>query len=215
VAGSDVRERTVSQKPSNIGTAANGASTEKKDEPSGAPGDDFPGPAMHAATDCSDGDTHYSKVIADEIIPAPLGKVYSLMFGPASVTWLKNWLTVEQKSLDLTMPDDKHLSLDNKVRVYSYIKPLSGSFGPKQTKCISTETIDSLDLEKAVSVTISTQTPEVPSGNVFSTKTKYCLTWAEGNATRIQMNCAIEWTGKSWLKGTAPFSVEFTRTNSM
>lgn len=203
VAGSDVAEKVVGRKPSNIVAPTNGTTAEKKDEGSATFGGDFPGPATHAATDCADGDSHYSKVIADEVIPAPLGKVYSLMFGPASTTWLKNWLTVDQKSLELTMDDKKHLSLDNKIRVYSYIKPLSGSsFAPKQTKCISTETLDALDLEKAVSVTISTQTPDVPSGNVFSTKTKYCLTWAEGNSTRIQMNCAIEWTGKSWLKGT-------------
>jgi hypothetical protein len=203
VAGSDVAEKIVGRKPSNLATLANGAPAEKKDEGSAASGGDFPGPATHAATVCADVDSHYSKVLADDVIPAPLGKVYSLMFGPASVTWLKNWLTVEQKSVELTIDDKKFLSLDNKSRVYSYIKPLSGSsFAPKQTKCISTETLDTLDLEKAVSVTISTQTPDVPSGNVFSTKTKYCLTWAEGNATRIQMNCAIEWTGKSWLKGT-------------
>lgn len=202
VAGSDVAEKVVGRKPSNIVAPTNGTTAEKKDEGSATFGGDFPGPATHAATDCADGDSHYSKVIADEVIPAPLGKVYSLMFGPASTTWLKNWLTVDQKSLELTMDDKKHLSLDNKIRVYSYIKPLSGSsFAPKQTRCISTETLDALDLEKAVSVTISTQTPDVPSGNVFSTKTKYCLTWAEGNSTRIQMNCAIEWTGKSWLKG--------------
>jgi hypothetical protein len=201
VADSEVGEKTVGRKPSNVAAPTNGTSSEKKDEGSAATGGDFPGPATHAATNCTDADSHYSKVIADETIPAPLGKVYSLMFGPASTTWLKNWLIVDQKSQELTT-DEKFLSQDNKTRAYSYIKPLTGSsFAPKQTKCISTETLDSLDLEKAVSVTISTQTPDVPSGNVFAVKTRYCLTWANGNATRIQMNCAIEWTGKSWLKG--------------
>ena len=204
VAGSDVAEKPIARKPSAIIVPANGDGTpsEKKEGAPAGPKDNFPGPATHAPTECSDGDTHYAKVIADDVIPAPLGKVYDLMFGPASVTWIKNFLTVEQKSLELAMPEDKKpLGVDNKVRVYSYIKPLPGSIGPRQTKCISTETLDSLDLEKAVSVTISTQTPDVPSGNVFSTKTKYCLTWAEGNMTRLQMNCNVEWTGKSWLRG--------------
>ncbi|KAL5332069.1 hypothetical protein ACEPPN_001612 [Leptodophora sp. 'Broadleaf-Isolate-01'] len=203
VAGSDAGERVVSRKPS-AAVVTNGAPAEKsKDESLASPGTDFPGPATHAATECTDQETHYAKVIGDEIIQAPLGKIYSLMFGPASVTWMRNWLTVEQKCLELTIEDSskKPLALDNKVRYYSYIKPLNGAIGPKQTKCLSTETLESFDLEKAVSVSISTQTPDVPSGNVFSTKTKYCLSWAEGNATRIQMNCAIEWTGKSWLKG--------------
>lgn len=200
VAGSDIAEKVVSRKPS-AAVVPNGVVNEKSSEGPTAPAGDFPGPATHPPTDCTDQDTHYAKVIGDEIIHAPLGKVYSLMFGPASVTWMRNWLTVEQKCLELTQEDKRPLGLDNKVRNYSYIKPLNGAIGPKQTKCLCTETLDSLDYEKAISVTISTQTPDVPSGNVFSVKTKYCLSWAEGNTTRLQMNCAIEWTGKSWLKG--------------
>ena len=63
------------------------------------------------------------------------------------------------------------------------------------------ESIENMDLEKSVNVSVITQTPDVPSGNVFSVKTKYCLSWAENNATRVTANCAIEWTGKSWIKG--------------
>ncbi|TVY32488.1 putative membrane protein, partial [Lachnellula subtilissima] len=202
VAGSDMVEKIVSRKAS-AAVVTNGVPTEsKEDKPTLAPVD-FPGPAAHSPTTCSDGETHYSKILADEIISAPLGKIYSLMFGPASVIWMRHYLTVEQKCLDLTMEGTSAapLTSENKVRNYSYIKPLSGAIGPRQTKCICTEILDSLDLEKAVSVTISTQTPDVPSGNVFSVKTKYCLSWGEGNSTRLQVNNAIEWTGKSWLKG--------------
>ncbi|KAA8570030.1 hypothetical protein EYC84_002367 [Monilinia fructicola] len=145
---------------------------------------DFPGPATHAATTCSDGDTHYAKILADETIPAPLGKVYSLMFGPASITWMRDWLSNEQKCLELNYDENAKvpLSLENKVRNYSYIKPLNGAIGPKQTKCISTETLDALDLEKAISVTVSTVTPD------------------KAMELDYKSNCAIEWTGKSWLK---------------
>jgi hypothetical protein len=166
-------------------------------------GEDFPGPSTHAPTSCSDSATHYDKIIKDETIPAPLGKVYSMVFGPASGAFMTRWLTEDQKVLELQMEDDKKgLSDEIKTRSFSYIKPLNASIGPKQTKCLITETIEAFDLEKAVSITVTTQTPDVPSGNVFSTKTKYCLTWAEGNATRMLMNCTIEWTGKSWLKGS-------------
>ncbi|RQM06700.1 hypothetical protein DH86_00001335 [Scytalidium sp. 3C] len=112
-----------------------------------------------------------------------------------------DWLISNQKCTDVTLEGGQMLTAENKVRTYSYIKPLYGAIGPKSTKCVCSENLDAIDLERAVSVTISTQTPDVPSGNVFSTKTKYCLTWAEGNSTRLQMNCTIEWTGKSWLKG--------------
>ena len=162
---------------------------------------DYPGPPTHTPTDCSDSATHYEKIVKDEIIPAPLGKIYSLLYGAQSGSFVRKYLLDEQKAQDLQMEDDKTgLSNDTKSRQYSYIKPLGGSIGPKQTKCITTEHLDASDLERAVSVTCTTQTPDVPSGSAFSVKTRYCLSWAPGNATRLQMNCGLEWTAKSWLK---------------
>ncbi|TDZ28596.1 putative membrane protein [Colletotrichum spinosum] len=194
-------EKTVSRKVS--GAGANGAVSEVVKDAVGAPGgnDDFPGPAVHAPTECGDAATHYEKVVGDDVIPAPLGKVYNLLFGPASVAWMSKWLTVEAKCLELQMEDKKGLTLENKSRFFSYIKPLNGAIGPKQTKCLVTETLENFDLEKSINLHVVTQTPDVPSGNIFSVKTKYCLSWAENNSTRIQTNCTIEWTGKSWLKG--------------
>ncbi|QQK43124.1 GRAM [Penicillium digitatum] len=163
---------------------------------------DFPGPATHEATEYGDSNGQYEKVIKEEIISAPLGKVFSLVFGPASGEFMTKFLTDNQKCTELQFEGTaKGLTIEAPTRKYSYIKPLSGSIGPKQTKCISTETMDFLDLEKAVLVTLSTQTPDVPSGNVFATMTKYLFTWAPGNQTRFLMTCTIEWSGKSWLKG--------------
>ncbi|KAI1651455.1 uncharacterized protein F4817DRAFT_131772 [Daldinia loculata] len=167
--------------------------------PSGPP--DFPGPATHAPTDCGDTDAHYEVVVGDDIIPAPLGKVYTLIFGPASPAWMGKWLTGEQKCTDLQMEDKKGLTQDNKSRGFTYIKPLYASIGPKQTKCLVTETLENLDLEKSVNVLVVVQNPDVPSGNIFCVKTKYCLSWAENNSTHVNINCTIEWSGKSWLKG--------------
>ncbi|KAL0933240.1 gram domain-containing protein [Colletotrichum truncatum] len=194
-------EKTVSRKVS--GAGANGAVSEVVKDAVGQPagGDDFPGPATHAPTDCGDSATHYEKVVGDDVIPAPIGKVYNLLFGPASVTWMSKWLTVEGKCTELQMEDKKGLTLENKSRFFSYIKPLNGAIGPKQTKCLVTETLENLDFEKAINFNVVTQTPDVPSGNIFSVKTKYCLSWAENNSTRVQTNCTIEWTGKSWLRG--------------
>lgn len=164
---------------------------------------DFPGPTTHAPTEYTEPNGQYEKVIKDETIPAPLGKVYSLVFGPASGEFMTKFLVDNQKSGELQFEGTtKGLTNESRIRKYSYIKPLNGSIGPKQTKCISTENLDFLDLEKAVLVTLSTQTPDVPSGNVFATKTKYLFTWAAGNQTRFLMTCTIEWSGKSWLKGT-------------
>lgn len=206
--GNDALPRKVSAMGVAIGTAAGGVPTAgegkagERAATAAAASVDFSGPATHPPTECNDADTHYDKVVKDEVIPAPLGKVYSMVFGAASGGFMTRWFVDDQKFMDLHMDDDKRgLSEENRTRSYSYIKPLYAAIGPKQTKCITTENLDFIDLEKAVSVTVTTQTPDVPSGNVFCTKTKYCLTWAPGNSTRFFVNCTIEWTGKSWLKG--------------
>jgi len=212
MAGSDGGEtaKVLSHKgspPAGTMHDSNGASSkavEAQDSAVGGAGGapDFPGPATHAPTECTDQDSHYDKQVMDTTVPAPLGKVYSMMFGPASGTVMRKFLLDDQKSGDLQMEDDKKGMGDEvKTSTYSFIKPLGGSIGPKQTKCIVTQTLDTFDLEKAVSVTCSTQTPDVPSGNSFVTKTKYCLMWGPGNSTKLLMNCTVEWSGKSWLKG--------------
>ena len=199
-------EKAVARKPSGA-PLSNQLAGKAEDGAAAASAPDFPGPATHAPTDCGDAATHYDIVIGDDVIPAPLGKVYNLMFGPASAAWMGKWITGDQKCTELTglLEDKKGLTEDNKTRNFTYIKPLYSSIGPKQTKCIVTEQLDSLDLEKAVNVSCSTQNPDVPNGNIFTVKTKYCLSWAENNATRVQANCTIEWTGKSWLKGECIF----------
>jgi len=200
-----------------VGAAAGGVPTPsdakagEKAAAASAASVDFPGPATHSPTECSDGDTHYDKFLKDDTVPAPLGKVYSMVFGPASGGFMAKWLLDEMKCTDLQMENDKKgLSEENKVRSFSYIKPLYASIGPKSTKCVVTETLDFIDLEKSVSVTASTQTPDVPSGNVFATKTRFCFMWAPGNATRVIMNFNIEWTGKSWLKGKFHIMLKLT-----
>lgn len=211
-AGDPTPDKIASRKASAMGVAigaaagsvptVNDAKAGEKAAVAAAASADFPGPATHAPTECTDVDTHYDKLLKDEVIPAPLGKVYSMVFGPASGGFMSKWLLDEIKVTELQMEDRTGLSEDNKTRTFSYIKPLYASIGPKSTKCIITEVLDFIDLERSISVTSTTQTPDVPSGNVFSTKTKSCFMWAPGNSTRMIMNCTIEWTGKSWLKGT-------------
>ncbi|KAL2135733.1 hypothetical protein VTI74DRAFT_7103 [Chaetomium olivicolor] len=193
---SEVADKAASRKVSGAVTVP-----EKLDDGAAAGGADFPGPAQHAPTDCGDAATHFEKVLGDDVIPAPLGKVYTMLFGPASAAWMGKWLTTDQKCTELQMEDKRGLTEEIRTRNYTYIKPLSGSIGPKQTKCIVTEQLENIDLEKSVNILVSTQNPDVPNGNIFVVKTKYCLTWAENNGTRIQINNLIEWSGKSWLKG--------------
>lgn len=221
VAGSDRPEsvKPANRKASMLPTPGPGAITPTPSlapsndagarEKSGAAGPEtrpeFPGPVTHPPTEFTDPVGVYDKLIKDDIIPAPLGRVYSMVFGPASGAFMTRFFIDEQKVTELQLEDDKKgLTNENTTRSYSYIKPLNSSIGPKQTKCLTTENLDVLDLDKAVLVTLTTQTPDVPSGNVFCVKTKYLFTWAPANSTRFYMTCAIEWTGKSWLKGIHP-----------
>jgi len=167
-----------------------------------AVGQDFLGSQTHAPTECGDNDQHYDKLLIDTTIPAPLGKVYSLMFGPTSGVFMRKWLIDDQKSLDLQMEDDKKgLGEEKKSFTYSYIKPLNAPVGPRQTKCNISMTLEQYDLEKAATVLCSTGTPDVPSGSIFLTKTRYCMMWGPDNTTRVIMTYTIEWSGKSWLRG--------------
>ena len=163
---------------------------------------DFPGPPMHEATECTDQSTHYDRPLIDTTLPAPLGKIYSIMFGPASGAFMRKWLVEDQQSRELVYEDDKTgLDDSHKTFTYSYIKPLNAPIGPKQTKCLVTANLLEYDLTKSISIDCSTATPDVPSGNVFATKTRYCLMWGPSNTTRFIATCTIEWSGKSWLKG--------------
>lgn len=169
---------------------------------------DFPGPATHTPTECGDADQHYDKLLIDTTIPAPLGKIYSLMFGPASGVFMRKWLIEDQKSTELQMEDDKKgLGEDQKSFSFNYIKPLPGSIGPRQTKCHTSMNLEQFDLDKAVIVLCSTQTPDVPSGNSFKTMTRYCLSWGPANSTRLVMTFTVEWSAKSWLKGGLSISI--------
>ena len=163
---------------------------------------DFPGPSAHAPTECSDQATHYEKHLYDTTIPAPLGKVYSLMFGPQSGAAMRKFFVEDEKFTDVQIEDDKK-GMDDEVKQfsYSYIKPLQAPIGPKSTKCIVNQFLDTFDLERSVSVSCSTLTPDVPNGSSFVCKTRYCLMWAPNNSTRFLMNYTIEWSAKSWLKG--------------
>lgn len=156
----------------------------------------FEGPKTHAET--SNGYTADSSdvKIIDANINAPMGLIYNLLFGD-DISFMQNLLKV-QKNFDI---GDIPKFSDNK-RVYQYIKPVNGGpVGPKQTKCIVEEVVDTKDFNKSCLVVQLTESPDVPSGNSFKVKTKVFLSWAANNSTRLFIVTNIVWSGKSWIKG--------------
>lgn len=175
----------------------------------------------HAPTTCACGKEgkHYSEIALETTLASTPEKVYNLMFASE---WIKTFLTENQKLrgeydslvksiwnvaeyiLELEMSDWKPLAGKLLARSMTYIKPLNGSIGPKQTKCHIIDEQDHFDLDSYISMITTTRTPDVPSGGVFSVKTRTCLMWAGGNSTKVVVTSTVEWTGKSWVKGMSP-----------
>ena len=87
------------------------------------------------------------------------------------------------------------------ARNMSYVKPLNASIGPKSTKCELRDETVHCDFDDYVSTLTTTRTPEVPSGNVFSVKTRTCIMWASNVSTKVIVTSQVEWTGRSFIKG--------------
>ncbi|PWN49374.1 hypothetical protein IE53DRAFT_332164 [Violaceomyces palustris] len=149
---------------------------------------------------CDKEKKHLQHVVLDMVYPTVPEKLYNLIFTSG---FMKEFWTGDQGLLDLQMSDwSPNPNSDNMLsRSMSYIKPLTGSFGPKQTKCLLTDENLHVDFDDYVCTMTTTRTPDVPSGSSFSVKTRTCLTWAGGNNTKVYVTCNVEWTGRSMIKG--------------
>ncbi|KAN0059851.1 hypothetical protein ACQY0O_008425 [Thecaphora frezii] len=159
--------------------------------------------APHRQTNCpcDDNKEHYPTVALDTTYPAVPEKIYNLLFTSG---FTKDFWTDNQKLFELQISDWSPSATNNNMlsRNVSYIKPLTGSFGPKQTKCLLTDENIHVDFDDYVTTLTTTRTPDVPSGGSFSVKTRTCITWAGGgNVSRVLVTCAVEWTGRSMIKG--------------
>jgi hypothetical protein len=159
-------------------------------------------PPVHKETYCECGreGKHYSELVNDTIMPGTPERIYNLMFASG---FLKDFMRDNQKLEDIQISDWAPMPADQNclARNMSYIKRLSGSIGPKSTKCeIRDETLH-CDFDDYVVTVTTTRTPDVPSGSVFSVKTRTCITWASSASSRIVVTSQVEWTGRSFIKG--------------
>ncbi|WVQ93593.1 hypothetical protein IAU59_000668 [Kwoniella sp. CBS 9459] len=188
-----------------------GQGTNLGSRPGSVAGDDVGGTAPgtttgskkgHAPTKCACGKEgkHYSETALETVFPSTPEKIYNLMFNSG---WFKTFLSENQKLKDIEQSDWRPISEGSVLltRSISYIKPLNGSIGPKQTKCHIVDEHEHMDFDDYVSMITTTRTPDVPSGGVFSVKTRTCLMWAGSNSTKVVVTTTVEWTGKSWVKG--------------
>ncbi|KAK0213034.1 hypothetical protein DFS33DRAFT_1393172 [Desarmillaria ectypa] len=149
---------------------------------------------------CGKDGTHYSEKALEMIIPGTPERIYNLMFASG---FMKEFLVVDQKLIDIQVSDWAPIGPDSKLlaRNMSYVKPLNNSVGPKQTKCeIHDETVH-CDFDDYVVTVTTTRTPDVPSGGVFSVKTRTCIMWASAMSSKVIVTTQVEWTGRSFIKG--------------
>ncbi|KAB5593994.1 GRAM domain-containing protein YSP2 [Ceratobasidium theobromae] len=157
--------------------------------------------AKRKPTECACGKEgqHYSTVVANYTITGTPEKIHELMFNSA---FMNDFFTNNQKLLDLKIGEWLPKEPDSKLqsRDVSFIKPLNATIGPKQTKCeIKDETIH-MDFDNYVSMLTTTRTPDVPSGGLFSVKSRACLTWGGPATTKILVTSVVEWTGRSFIR---------------
>ncbi|KAF7331621.1 VASt domain-containing protein [Mycena kentingensis (nom. inval.)] len=158
-------------------------------------------PARKATTcACGREGKHFAEVAMDTVLPGTPDRIYNLMFASG---FMKDFLSVNQKLLDIQVSDWTPTTPGSKLlaRNMSYIKPLTASLGPKQTKCeIRDETVH-VDFDDYISTLTTTRNPDVPSGGVFSVKTRTCIMWASPLTTKVVVSTFVEWTGRSFIKG--------------
>lgn len=187
----------ASQKETSSGDNSNAAVTDtNRDLYKGLP---IIGPSTHAPTENGYEKSPSDTFICEETLEAPMGAIFRILFGDGTDKYIT--ILKEQKNFDITESSITALSNNSKERKYSYIKPLGGSIGPKQTKCNITDTLIDFSIDSSILVEQVSRTPDVPSGSSFSVKTKIYLSWAPNNATKIYVVTSIEWTAKSWIKG--------------
>ncbi|ODQ82238.1 hypothetical protein BABINDRAFT_158874 [Babjeviella inositovora NRRL Y-12698] len=159
------------------------------------------GPDSHAETASSyDWEANNETLLASETVEAPPGLVYDVIFGE-NTAFHREFMTQCDGSAFSAYGKFTESSEVVLERHFTYLKALGYAIGPASTKCVVVEQVEQLDLNNCVVLVSTTTTPDVPSGNAFSVKTRYILTWGPRNTTNMVITYWIEWKARSWIKG--------------
>lgn len=156
-------------------------------------------PGVHAATHY-DGDEYKNEAL-DCVLPTTPLKAFKLFF--VDKPFLTKFMSEKEglkeieigpwKALDGSEAQQDALAAA-KERDITYLKPLNAPVGPKQTHCLIHDVNEHFDEEGYFSVKTTTKTPDVPSGNDFTTVTRSVFTWAAGGGCHVRVTTEVEWT---------------------
>lgn len=187
-------KKILSDEDSNINSKHQASNNESEEEIINLP---TIGPPVHDPTEPDFQKGKDDTVIDEKInIPVPLGTVFSLLYGD-DTSYIKKIIENQNNFNVCDIP-----KFVNNAREITYTKKLNNSFGPKQTKCIVTETIEHMDLNSFFMVKQIVRSPDVPYGSSFSVHTRFFYSWGDHNTTNMKVVTNVVWTGKSMLKGT-------------
>lgn len=139
-------------------------------------------------------------VLAEETLNCTPNQAFQFMFNEEHHDFLEAFLD-STNSVDVKLPAKyaRNEATGHMERSYSYVKSIAGIPGGT-TDCLVTEEILHNDVENYIMAINTTQTPNVPSGGAFLTKTRYMLTWGQDNRCNLMISFWVEWTGSSWIK---------------
>lgn len=157
----------------------------------------------HAVTscDCESKGGHLKEFVMDETFDATPHQLFDLMFVSDFLErFFKENQHLQEVNIGEWNSEDKTSDEAKAARKVTYVKPLNGPIGPKQTRCQITDEQLHIDFDKFCTTLTTTRTPDVPSGNSFAVHTRMCFTWAENRRVRLYVTCSVEWSGRSMIK---------------
>ncbi|WFD42970.1 hypothetical protein MPSI1_001621 [Malassezia psittaci] len=156
----------------------------------------------HAPTkcNCDAKKEHFANVVFEGSFGVTPRRLFNILFCDH---FMEKFLSNNQHLSEVKVGEWKDKAGVNGVsaaRDVTYVKPLSGPIGPKQTRCEILEEQLHIDFDDFCTTKTTTRTPDVPSGSSFSVQTRTCFMWGENGHAKMYVTCAVEWTGRSMIK---------------
>ncbi|CDO92909.1 unnamed protein product [Kluyveromyces dobzhanskii CBS 2104] len=170
----------------------------------------YEGPYYFKATDFMYNPEENDEIVLAEVeLSAPPGLVYHIMFSEECPDLISTFLKSQDSTQCSDIPHfDKVNPEGQHYREYTYAKALNFPVGPKSTKCIVSEHILYCAYDNYINIVNTTKTPDVPSGNSFSVKTRYMYRWKDNTNSVLKISYWVEWTDSSWIKSMIDNSVK-------
>ncbi|BGP41576.1 hypothetical protein JCM10449v2_005567 [Rhodotorula kratochvilovae] len=183
------RENTVSSAVPPVVPVAGGPTEAEKVKAAAVAGAGA-GDSAHAPTSY-DG-AEFKNVALDAVLPTSPKRAYELFF--ANADFLRAFMEEKEGLKEVDIGAWRPFAGTCEERDLSYLKPLNAPVGPKQTHCFIHDLNEHVDEETYIANLTTTKTPDVPSGDNFSTVTRTVFTWAQGGGCHVRVTTEVAWT---------------------